>query len=66
MMVAHHYGLDVVAEGVEKREVLEILRSLGCEKYQGAHFSMPVPLIGFSGCWRPDQNPNQNPNQKPD
>ena len=42
MMVAHHYGLDVVAEGVEKREVLDILRSLGCEKYQGAHFSMPV------------------------
>jgi diguanylate cyclase (GGDEF)-like protein len=47
MMVAHHYGLDVVAEGVEKREVLEILRSLGCEKYQGAHFSMPVSLDKF-------------------
>ncbi len=47
MMVAHHYGLDVVAEGVEKREVLEILRSLGCEKYQGAHFSMPVSLDRF-------------------
>ena len=47
MMVAHHYGLDVVAEGVEKREVLDILRSLGCEKYQGAHFSMPVPLDKF-------------------
>jgi diguanylate cyclase (GGDEF)-like protein len=47
MMVAHHYGLDVVAEGVEKREVLEILRDLGCEKYQGAHFSMPVSLDKF-------------------
>jgi diguanylate cyclase (GGDEF)-like protein len=47
MMVAHHYGLDVVAEGVEKREVLDILRSLGCEKYQGAHFSMPVSLDKF-------------------
>ena len=47
MMVAHHYGLDVVAEGVEKREVLDILRSLGCEKYQGAHFSMPVSLDRF-------------------
>ena len=47
MMVAHHYGLDVVAEGVEKREVLEILRGLGCEKYQGAHFSMPVSLDKF-------------------
>jgi len=47
MMVAHHYGLDVVAEGVEKREVLEILRDLGCAKYQGAHFSMPVSLDKF-------------------
>jgi diguanylate cyclase (GGDEF)-like protein len=47
MMVAHHYGLDVVAEGVEKREVLDILRNLGCEKYQGAHFSMPVSLDRF-------------------
>ena len=47
MMVAHHYGLDVVAEGVEKREVLDILRNLGCAKYQGAHFSMPVSLDRF-------------------
>ena len=47
MMVSRHYGLDVVAEGVEKSEVLEVLRSLGCDKYQGAHFSMPVSLDRF-------------------
>ncbi|MDA8786036.1 bifunctional diguanylate cyclase/phosphodiesterase [Porticoccaceae bacterium] len=47
MMVSRHYGLDVVAEGVEKREVLEVLRSLSCDKYQGAHFSMPVSLDRF-------------------
>ena len=47
MMVSRHYGLDVVAEGVEKREVLDVLRSLGCDKYQGAHFSMPVSLDKF-------------------
>jgi predicted signal transduction protein with EAL and GGDEF domain len=47
MMVSRHYGLDVVAEGVEKREVLEVLRSLGCDKYQGAHLSMPVSLDRF-------------------
>ena len=47
MMVSRHYGLDVIAEGVEKREVLEVLRSLGCDKYQGAHFSMPVCLDKF-------------------
>ena len=47
IMVSRHYGLDVVAEGVEKREVLDVLRSLGCDKYQGAHFSMPVSLDKF-------------------
>jgi EAL domain-containing protein (putative c-di-GMP-specific phosphodiesterase class I) len=48
MMVSRHYGLDVVAEGVEKREVYwRVLRSLGCDKYQGAHFSMPVSLDRF-------------------
>ena len=47
IMVSRHYGLDVVAEGVEKREVLDVLRSLGCDKYQGAHFSMPVSLDNF-------------------
>jgi len=47
MMVSRHYGLDVVAEGVEKREVLDVLRSLGYDKYQGAHFSMPVSLDKF-------------------
>lgn len=47
MMVSRHYGLDVVAEGVEKREALEVLRSLGCDAYQGAHFSMPVPMDKF-------------------
>ena len=47
MMVSRHYGLEVIAEGVEKREVLEVLRSLGCDKYQGAHFSMPVCLDKF-------------------
>ncbi|MDA9091067.1 EAL domain-containing protein [Porticoccaceae bacterium] len=47
MMVSRHYGLDVIAEGVEKREVLEVLRSIGCDKYQGAHFSMPVCLDKF-------------------
>ena len=63
MMVAHHYGLDVVAEGVEKREVLEILRSLGCEKYQGAHFSMPVSLDRFQrsgGLGKPIYNSAKN------
>jgi diguanylate cyclase (GGDEF)-like protein len=35
-------GLRVVAEGVEKLEVLELLRSLGCDVAQGFHIARPL------------------------
>jgi EAL domain-containing protein (putative c-di-GMP-specific phosphodiesterase class I) len=35
-------GIRVVAEGVETREQLDILRMLGCDEYQGFLFSPPV------------------------
>ncbi|CAM8645903.1 COG5001 Predicted signal transduction protein containing a membrane domain, an EAL and a GGDEF domain [Comamonadaceae bacterium] len=41
--MAHSFGMSVVAEGVETREQLEFLRSLGCEEVQGYLFSKPVP-----------------------
>jgi diguanylate cyclase (GGDEF)-like protein len=41
--LAHALGLDVVAEGVETAQQLEILRSLQCDFAQGFLFSRPVP-----------------------
>ncbi len=41
--LAHALGLEVVAEGVETPQQLEILRSLGCDFAQGFLFSRPVP-----------------------
>jgi diguanylate cyclase (GGDEF)-like protein len=35
--------LQVVAEGVETEEELQILTALGCDLVQGYHFSKPVP-----------------------
>jgi len=41
--LAHALGLEVVAEGVETIQQLEILRSLNCDFAQGFLFSRAVP-----------------------
>ena len=40
-------GLETVAEGVEREEQLEFLRSTGCQQYQGFLTSAAVPLCEF-------------------
>lgn len=40
--LAKNLGMDVVAEGVETREQLDLLRSLGCQFGQGYFFSKPL------------------------
>jgi PAS domain S-box-containing protein len=42
IMLAHHLGLKVVAEGVETQVQLDLLKDLGCERAQGYFFSKPV------------------------
>ncbi len=46
--LAHNLRLKVVAEGVETSEQLELLRSLGCDQYQGFCFSPAVPAAQFA------------------
>ena len=41
--LAHNLGLNVVAEGIENAETLELLIELGCDGAQGYHFSKPQP-----------------------
>ncbi len=41
--LGHSLGMSVIAEGVETQAQLECLRDLGCDNYQGYHFSRPVP-----------------------
>lgn len=45
--LAHSLDLQVIAEGVEDREQLEILRELDCDIVQGYLFSRPVDLAGL-------------------
>jgi diguanylate cyclase (GGDEF)-like protein len=41
--LARNLGLEVVAEGVEGKDVLDHLRTLRCHEAQGFHLSRPLP-----------------------
>ena len=49
-------GMEVIAEGVETAEHVQLLRAMGCEKFQGYHFARPMQAADFE-TWihqRPD------------
>lgn len=41
--LAHTLNMKVIAEGVEKNEQLQIIRSLNCDELQGNIISLPLP-----------------------
>ena len=41
--MGHDLGIDIVAEGVEDEEQLNLLKGYGCDVIQGYYFSPPVP-----------------------
>ncbi|MNG29580.1 Oxygen sensor protein DosP [compost metagenome] len=48
--LAHNLNLEVVAEGVETPEQMDLLRSFNCDQVQGFLISRPLPvdeLIAF-------------------
>jgi len=47
LAMSRQYGLEVIAEGVEDAATLELLQRIGCDGYQGALYSMPVPVDRF-------------------
>ena len=46
----------MVAEGVESTEQLEFLKSLGCDQYQGFHFSPALPASQFAALVRSEND----------
>jgi diguanylate cyclase (GGDEF)-like protein len=57
--LGHNMGLEVVAEGVESKRVLEILQSYGCDWVQGYHLSKPLPAAEFEA-WLHDSPYHRN------
>jgi diguanylate cyclase (GGDEF)-like protein len=54
--LAHNLDLTVVAEGVEDRNTLEVLRELGCDIVQGYVFAKPLAEKDFRdwfAAWKP-------------
>jgi diguanylate cyclase (GGDEF)-like protein len=45
--LAHSLELDVVAEGVETREQMQLLRFEGCHEMQGYYLAKPMPVHEF-------------------
>ncbi|GLI09082.1 signaling protein YkoW [Paenibacillus tyrfis] len=45
--MAHHLGLQVIAEGVETQEQIDFLRDKKCDLVQGYYYSPPLPPDEF-------------------
>jgi diguanylate cyclase (GGDEF)-like protein/PAS domain S-box-containing protein len=45
--LGHHFNLSVIAEGIETREQLDFLQTLGCDEMQGYFYARPLPEAEF-------------------
>jgi EAL domain-containing protein (putative c-di-GMP-specific phosphodiesterase class I) len=46
VQVGHDLGIEIVAEGIERPEQLELLRAMGCGLGQGFLLARPMPASG--------------------
>lgn len=52
IQMAKSFKLKSIAEGVENREIVEILKKLGCYEVQGYHFAKPMLADDFRDYYR--------------
>jgi EAL domain-containing protein (putative c-di-GMP-specific phosphodiesterase class I) len=45
--IARYLGVPVIAEGVETKSQLQLLKEAGCNLVQGYYFSRPLPADEF-------------------
>jgi diguanylate cyclase (GGDEF)-like protein len=59
--LAHSLNLKVVAEGVETEDQLALLQQMGCDQYQGFHFSAALPAKEFERLMNTQTHSAQSP-----
>ncbi len=55
VMMADKLDLGLLAEGVETREQVDLLRSIGCDQVQGYYYAKPMPEEEFFELFRKQQ-----------
>ncbi len=51
IFLAHELNLKVVAEGIETKEVIQLLEDIGCDEIQGFYVSKPLPKKDFEAVY---------------
>ena len=52
--IAKNMDVNVTAEGVEKKEQLDMLKNAGCDFVQGFYFSRPLEVSAFEALLQKD------------
>ncbi|MDE6675262.1 MAG: EAL domain-containing protein, partial [Acetatifactor sp.] len=47
IIMADQLKLGLIAEGVETREQVELLKQMGCDQVQGYYYAKPMPMEEF-------------------
>ena len=45
--MSHKLGIEVVAEGIEKKEQVDYLKRINCDMIQGYYFEKPISIEKF-------------------
>ncbi len=58
--LSHALGMKVITEGVETKEMVEMLSGMGCHLFQGFYFARPMPVAEFVKRYRIQLEERQN------
>ncbi len=60
IQMAFSLGMEVITEGVETQEMVNMLSRMGCRIFQGFYFSRPIPVEEFEKKYGPQLEMREN------